>query len=341
MKKIKIFNIAIFISIISLLAGCSSSKIEQLEEKTREEVPKEQSLSEIQYKIDLEYYSKFMEMVSNNQYDEEIFDLLDEWKEKSVLDSGDYYLCCYRNYANRAVKIEDNSNVSISDDVAYVSEGDFFIYRDFTVDVTLINEGLESLLKGIELVGNRFDLWEALLFTYANLADYNSLKNSIIWFTTAIEETRAKNYTWYDLHGKPLSERKYFTNYDDLFLLLISKTATCIVDVYPWPQWREQYRDVYRSVVKIFPNNAYVLSELGYGIHTSNLEEALKCFEKAYELNSTNAAIIYNAAYYSYLGKDFEKYEKYKNYLETTGDMQYIQMLKEEIAYLESSQSNK
>lgn len=316
-------NLLLLLIITFVNLSCQSANLENKEKSA--EIQK-------QYNVSQNYYNSFTEMSKNNCRDPEIKKLLQSWETEAP--TGDFYLCYFTYYVNLGIVKEDNSNVSIPKNQACVIEGDYYIYRDFTVDRSLLSPGIDYLIQGLKKFPTRLDLWEKLMSIFANLGFHNDLANVICDFIDVVTASKEKGLIWYDVNEKSLSERKDCQGNSQLFIENIMKYGNYIVDYYPFPNAAKNYEKIYRKVVELYPYSAHAFNELGYGIGISNPEEALKCYEKAYKLDKTFTTALLNMAIYANILGDKVKIEKYTELLKATGDTKKIQFLEEQVYLL-------
>ena len=334
LKKLKKY--VRFISVLLVLLGTgagawASGKLvgESLPVKVME--PNTKEIEE----LSKSYYDKFVNMTNNNPTDENIEDLLVEWEEKAP--TGDFYKCRFIYAVNTGVVMEDNSDVEIPENHAFVIDGDYCIFRDYTVYVPVLENGIYYLFDGVHYIANRIDLWENLLFILGKNCYHQDLTDYIFMFLDLIEEARVQKITWIDSGDRPVSEREDYVSDDKLLFDIIVKNANFIVDNYPTMEAFDYYVAIYRRVVEVFPDNAYAYNELGYGIGLSDPEEALECFEKAYKLDKNNINHILNMAIYANVVNDSKKIKKYEKILYKNCDEKTIELYKVNVDYVKNN----
>lgn len=316
--------ILLILTLSTMFFSCNSTKVEKTEP-----VFVSAELND----INVAYWDKFNETFMTNKDDPALLEILSQWEKDAPL--ADYYMCSFIYYFGQGVIQEDNTHLNFPEEHPWIKEGDIFRYPKLTVNETILNKGIAYLVEGINKYENRFDLWNQLITILAAFFYHDDLTSSLIHFMDTIKVLKKDNIVWYVKHNAPISSLPNYTDNDTLFYNVITQNAGAIIGRFMFNDAYSNYEKICRKLIELYPEDSAAYFELGYSLE--NQTEALKYYDKAYELDNTNKSAIIYAAATAYYINDVEKSEKYKTIIYNSGDEELIESYEANIAAFNSN----
>ena len=324
-KKVNKAGLILLILVTTtIFFSCNTTKVETTKVEKTQPVFVSADLND----INVAYWNKFNDTFMSNKDDPELLEILSQWKNDAPL--ADYYMCSFIYYFGQSVISEDNTHLNFPENTPWIQEGDISRYPQTTVNETILNKGIAYLVEGINNFQNRFDLWNQLITVLAAFFYHDDLTDVLLKFMNTIQVMKNDNIVWFVKKNTPISSLPNYTDNDTLFYNVITQNASVIVGRYRFKGAYSNYEKICRKLIELYPEDSAAYFELGYSLPDQT--EALKYYDKAYELDNTNKNAIIYAAATSYYLNDVEKLEKYKTIVYNSGDEELIKTYEANIA---------
>lgn len=275
------------------------------------------------------YYDQFIVMFQANPKDKNMLEVLDKWNAEEP--DADMYKSYFIYYFNQAVTEEDNSDIDIPEQYAWIDNPDgsnSIVFRDLTLDIDLFNLAIDYIYQqGVQKYPNRIDLWDVTLRVFNQFDMKENLKTALLSFIGVSKSIGDAGLNWYVDFNNPLVVPK-FDEEDSVIRDIIIRNANAIVDNYPEKESPIYYEEIYSTLAELYPNDSYVFNELGYSQFVqSKFSDGLVNYEKAYKLDNTNKTALLNVCIAALVTDNKEKLEVYSKKIYETGDKQLIYSL--------------
>jgi len=197
----------------------------------------------------------------------------------------------------------------------------YSIYSDFLNREKKFTEAKDALLKVISLDSTKYIVWEQLLIIESQLEDYKAMANEskramelfpeqfMTYYFNGIANYSLKNYE------KTVESIKLGLNFVGNNKSVNIQMLTFLGDSYNHLKKYDESYDTYDKIIKLDPENVYVLNNYSYylSLRNKNLEHAEKMSKKTNEINP------YNSTYqdtYAWILYKMKKYEDAKIWIE-------------------------
>lgn len=275
-------------------------------------------------------YEKYQEMKKSGKYTfGQIFEYLDEWNKQDPY-NPDLALADSEFYFSLAFSEPRDEAQSIPDSLPYVSvpiedsDGYYLVYRDHTIDTTILQASISFLDQAIEAYPEMIDLWINLIDKYSSCFLFEGAHGVMMDFLDQVESMEKTNKKWITTKWEEIKFNEPISNENLIVKIIIGQTYNWMVN-YPLNyEMLDLSNDILLRLLDLYPDNSLVYNELGLVYLNIDSGKALSYFEKTLELAPEEKTTYINIILCSILLNDQELFDKYSELIYESEDMELI-----------------